>query len=199
MNLNSLLEDKMAQVLKDEIRQRIYEAALTEFYEKDFLSAKMKDIALKADIPVGLVYTYYKNKAALFDDIVKSVFINITETLREEEQENGTPSENFKKSGEKPFKKLFDDHRRVVLLMDKSKGTKHEHAKDKLVEMIETHINNSFAKRNQAEYDSTFIHILASNFTESLLEIARHYKSKEWAHDMFELVTKSYFEGVDSL
>ncbi len=189
----------MAQVLKEEIRQRIYEAALVEFYEKDFVSATMKDIALKADIPVGLVYSYYKNKAALFDDIVKPVFVNITETLREEEQQNGKPLENFKKVGEEPLLKLFDDYRRVVILMDKSKGTKHEHARDELVKMIETHINISFSKRCKTKYDSTFIHILASNFTESLLEIARHYKSKEWAQDMFDLVTKSYFEGVNTL
>ena len=189
----------MAQVLKEEIRQRIYEAALVEFYEKDFLSATMKDIAFKADIPVGLVYSYYKNKAALFEDIVKSVFVNITETLREEEQQNGKPSENFKKVGKEPFLKLFEDHRRVVLLMDKSKGTKYEHARDKLVKMIETHIDISLSKRCKTKYDSTFIHILASNFTESFLEIARHYKSKEWALDMFNLVIKSYFEGVNAL
>lgn len=189
----------MAQVLKEEIRQRIYEAASAEFYEKDFLSATMKDIAFKADIPVGLVYSYYKNKAALFDDIVKSVFINITETLREEEQQNGEPSENFNNVGKEPFLKLFDDHRRVVILMDKSKGTKHEHARDELVKIIENHIDISFSKRCKTKYDSAFIHILASNFTESILEIVRHYKSKEWAQEMFNLVTKSYFEGVNAL
>lgn len=189
----------MVQVLKEEIRQRIYDAALIEFYEKDFMSATMKDIALKADIPVGLVYSYYKNKAALFDDIVKSVFMNFTSTLKEEERQNGKPSENFKKIGEVQFLKLFDEHKRVVILMDKSKGTRHEHAKDELVKIIETHIYNGFLKRGRSIYDSTFIHILASNFTESVLEIARHYKSKEWAQDVFNLVTKSYFEGINAL
>lgn len=189
----------MVQVLKKEIRQRIYDAALIEFYEKDFLSAKMQDIALKADVPVGLVYSYYKNKAALFDDVVKSVFLSVTMILKEEERQNGEPSENFKKVGEKQFLRLFDEHRKVVVLMDKSKGTKHEHAKDELVKMIEKHINKSFLKRSKKNYDVTFIHILASNFTESILEIARHYKSKEWAREMFDLVMKAYFEGVDVL
>jgi AcrR family transcriptional regulator len=189
----------MAQVLKDDIRQRIYEAALIEFYEKDFLSATMKDIASKADIPVGLIYSYYKNKAALFDDIVNSVATDIEKILLEEEKQTGKPSENFKKVSEKSFLELLEDHRRVVVLMDKSKGTKHEHAKDDLIRNIESHIDAGLSKRSETKYDATFIHILASNFTESLLEIARHYKNKEWATGMFNLVTKSYFEGVNSL
>ncbi|MBS7527969.1 TetR/AcrR family transcriptional regulator [Fusibacter paucivorans] len=189
----------MAQVLKEEIRQRIYDAALVAFYEKDFLSATMKEIALKAGIPVGLVYSYYKNKAALFDEIVDTVLIDITGILREEERETGKPSDNFEKVGEGALLKLFDDHKRIVILMDKSKGTKHEHARDELVEIIEQHIETSFSKRCQQDYESAFIHILASNFTESILEIARHYKSKEWARHMLSLVNKAYFEGVNAL
>lgn len=42
-------------------------------------------------------------------------------------------------------------------------------------------------------------HILASNFAESILEIARHYKSRAFAETMLGLVTKCYYEGVDSL
>jgi AcrR family transcriptional regulator len=189
----------LAQVLKAEIRQNIYDAALEAFYEKDFLSATMKAIASKANIPVGLVYSYYKNKAALFDEIVDTVLIDITDILREEERETGKPSDNFEKVGESTLLKWFGDHKRIVILMDKSKGTKHEQARDELVAIIEEHIRTSFSKRCQEDYESAFIHILASNFVESILEIARHYKSEEWAQDMLNLVSKAYFEGVNAL
>ena len=52
----------MPQILKEEIKNRIYKAASKIFYEKGFLKTKMKDISEEARIPVGLVYTYYKNK-----------------------------------------------------------------------------------------------------------------------------------------
>ena len=52
----------MPQILKEEIKNRIYKAASKIFYEKGFLKTKMKDISEEAKIPVGLVYTYYKNK-----------------------------------------------------------------------------------------------------------------------------------------
>ena len=44
----------MPQVLKEEIYERIFQAGIDVFYEKDYRSAKMQDIADKAQIPVGL-------------------------------------------------------------------------------------------------------------------------------------------------
>ena len=52
----------MAQVLKDEIRENILKAALQEFYEKGYRPAAMREIAGRAKIPTGLIYSYYKNK-----------------------------------------------------------------------------------------------------------------------------------------
>ena len=50
----------MVQVLKKEIRVRIFEAALDVFYQKDFKSATMQEIAEKAGVPTGLIYSYFK-------------------------------------------------------------------------------------------------------------------------------------------
>ena len=38
------------QVLKEEVRERILAAAVQVFYEKDFRSAKLQDIARLADV-----------------------------------------------------------------------------------------------------------------------------------------------------
>ena len=48
----------MAQVLKEEVRNRILKAAEKVFYEKDYRGAKLTEIAKEADIPVALIYTY---------------------------------------------------------------------------------------------------------------------------------------------
>ena len=42
-------------------------------------------------------------------------------------------------------------------------------------------------------------HILANNFTEGLLEIARHYQNEEWAKEMLKLIARCYYKGVESL
>ena len=63
----------MAQVLKDEIKENILKAALQEFFENGYKSAAMRNIAEKAKIPTGLIYSYYKNKEALFDAVLRPV------------------------------------------------------------------------------------------------------------------------------
>ena len=63
----------MAQVLKEEIREKILKAALEEFYCRGYKSSAMRNIAEKAKIPTGLIYSYYKNKEALFDAVLRPV------------------------------------------------------------------------------------------------------------------------------
>ena len=73
------------QVLKDEVRNKILFAAEKIFYEKDFRGTKLTDIADEADIPVALIYTYFKNKADLFDAVVAGVDEHFTGALEKEE------------------------------------------------------------------------------------------------------------------
>jgi len=47
------------------------------FYEKGFLKTKMKDISEEARIPVGLVYTYYKNKEGQYNRVELSYYTNL--------------------------------------------------------------------------------------------------------------------------
>ncbi|MDO5695867.1 MAG: TetR/AcrR family transcriptional regulator [Eubacteriales bacterium] len=190
----------MAQVLKEEVRNRILEAAEKIFYEKDYRSAKLTEIAAEADIPVALIYTYFKNKASLFDAIVEPVNVHFNAAFNEEEAlPRGTASERFEEAGAIYVRKLLRDRKKFIILMDKSSGTKHMQAKGQLIAQMQKHIEEGLSRQLKPKYDPMLSHILASNFTEGLLEIARHYKSAEWAENMLKLMAKCYYTGVDSL
>lgn len=188
----------MSQVLKKEIYERIYNAGIEEFYQKDFRSAKMKDIADRAGIPVGLVYSYFKNKKALFEKIILSVHIDY-DRLAKEETSNSLPYEKYKIVAESYLLGLLENHKILVILFDKSKGTSYGSEKDVFIGKLEKHIKIGLAQYSSIHYDDMLIHILASNFVESFLEIARHYKNKEFAYEMLNMVTQCYYKGVDSL
>lgn len=189
----------MPQVLKESVRKNIREAAAVVFYEKNYISATMKEIAERAGIPVGLVYSYYKNKASLFDDVVEPAYASFTGSIEKEERWQKSSAENFRNMGLEPLLELLREHRRLVMLTDKSQGTRHEHAKEELIGALENHIRTGLNSHSKECFDEMLVHILASNFTESLLEIARHYKNEKWAEKMLELVVQCYFHGVGSL
>jgi AcrR family transcriptional regulator len=58
------------QILKDDIRDRIINAALEKFSDRGFAQTSMADIAKKAGLSVGNLYLYYKNKDELFHSII---------------------------------------------------------------------------------------------------------------------------------
>lgn len=189
----------MPQVLKEEVFDRIFQAGIDVFYEKDYRSAKMQEIAKKAGIAVSLIYNYHKNKEELFDKIASSLQINFDRIAVEEEQATGLPSEKYKDVAEDYILDLLENHKVFVILMDRSQGTKYEHTKEQLICSIEQHIKRQLGKKTHAVYNDMLCHILASNFAEGILEVARHYKNREFAQTMLSLVTKCYFEGVNSL
>jgi AcrR family transcriptional regulator len=191
----------MVQVLKEDVKQRIYSAAVEEFYNKDYKTATIRAIAERADVPTGLVYSYYKNKHALFESIVKPILLMMQETLKEAENSSYYyPFENFQKIESAMFLSLFDKRKQLIILIDKSNGTKYQDAREIIIRSTEIHIKNAIKNRGiEKHYDDFLIHILANNFMDGFFEIIRHYKNRKWAEEMLELMAKQYYCGVESL
>jgi AcrR family transcriptional regulator len=191
----------MAQVLKEDVRQRIYEAAIEEFYAKDFKTATIRDIALKAEVPTGLVYSYYPSKQALFGAIVESYIQKFEAVIKLEEDEGFSrhPFEVFKQSQSGVILSLIKDYKQLTILIDKSNGTKYQNTKNKIIQRIEVHIKETFRRKGIEKYDDLLFHICASSIAEGICEIVRHYQDEQWAEQMLEIMARQNFYGIDNL
>lgn len=78
----------MAQVLKDEFRQAIINAAKQEFLEKGYKNASMRSIAAKANMTVGNLYRYFKNKEEINLSIVGPTYKKIDYVLKTLSKDN---------------------------------------------------------------------------------------------------------------
>lgn len=195
----------MAQVLKEEIRNKIHQMTIEEFYRHDYQSATLRNIACSAGIPVGLIYSYYKNKADLFDAIVRPVYTAVKNmlTVSEPPAASYDRQHNFHVQVEMPFllHMLQSNRKQLIILIDKSQGTAYENTKEEFIQLTAEHIQTQLKNklREELTIDHLFYHMLANNFVESLLEIARHYKNELWAEEMTRLFIQQYFCGVNSL
>ncbi|PIE52946.1 TetR family transcriptional regulator [Candidatus Fermentibacteria bacterium] len=175
-------------------------AAEEVFYQKDYRSAKLADIACRANVPVGLIYSYFKNKAELFDAVVGSVYKSFFQAMEAEEAlEEGNGLSRFEKVGNKYLYQLFENHNNFVILVDKSGGTSYENAKEEMIARLGKHITIGIARHTEKKYDPILAHILANNYTEGLIEIARHYRGRDWAVKMLNILNQCYYKGVLSL
>jgi AcrR family transcriptional regulator len=182
------------QVLKEEIRKRIYDSAIIIFTQKGYLKATIKDIAQTASIPAGLIYSYYENKEAILDEIAGGKLPDQMHFFFE-------PSEpahedcNFFMDKEIPkiLELLKTRHKELVVLADKCDGTKYEHTKGTVIDLVSAHMKQHFLKKRPdiaALVDDLFYHIIASGFVDGVFELARHYKSEEWAKNMLYLLAR---------
>lgn len=71
----------MAQYLKDEVQQRISQAALEAFARTGYPNASVAAIARAAGVSTGNVYRYYENKEALFRAVLPAAFVTQLRTL----------------------------------------------------------------------------------------------------------------------
>ena len=151
----------MAQVLKEEIRENILKAALQEFFDKGYKTAAMRNIARQAKIPTGLIYSYYENKDALFDAVLRPVLYDWERVLTAggENESQHTDSEIYglSKAETECILNLFDHRQEFIILIDKSGGTKYENEKERFIRDIEEHLNKH---RNDDTDDEIFSHII---------------------------------------
>ena len=190
------------QVLKDNVKEKIYQAATEEFHKKGFLKTKMQDIAKKAGISVGLTYSYYNNKEDLFAAIVEPIYKEIIQSVENEEKRNleiGDPANLFEKESAFILQLLRQKREIFLILVDRSKGTRFEKAAEQIIGVTKEHIKRQLSPKVNGQIfkiDEVFYHILANNFIEGLLEIARHYKGNKWAENMLKMLTHQFFYGV---
>lgn len=201
----------MAQVLKDEIKENILKAALQEFYHHGYKSAAMRSIAEQSRIPTGLIYSYYKNKEALFDAVLQPVLYDwrrVLSSVDDNAQGNGKPPGDggspplmhmgneiygLSKAEIECLLNLFDHRQEFILLLDKSGGTKYEQEKNRFIKEIEQHLE---IHQNDETTDTVFLHIVANNFVDGLMQIMYHYKGKEWAIMTLHKLSKMYLSGI---
>lgn len=187
----------MPQVLKDEIRENILKAALREFFEKGYKSAAMRNIAKQAKIPTGLIYSYYENKESLFDAVLRPVLYDWERVLTagSNNQDKHTNNEIYglSRAETECILNLFDHRQEFIILIDKSDGTKYKNEKERFIRDIEEHLNKH---RNDNMDDEVFLHIIANNFVDGLMQLMYHFKGKEWAVMILHKLSKMYLSGI---
>lgn len=203
MNGGSLM-----QVLKDEIRESIYIESVKEFKSNGFEKSSMRNIAKEAGIAVGNLYRYYKNKEDLFDAVVGPAFDKLVNFIVEHKGPETLNSDINNISFQMQFKgfaNIYFQHKdEILIIIDGSKGTKYENAKDEIIKITENKIKDALKnclQNNECIFDDVFIaHVISVSIVEGALVIIKEYKDDNKISDMLEkfiqFVLKDFLDRV---
>jgi AcrR family transcriptional regulator len=182
----------MAQILKDEIKNRIDKAALLQFYKDGCQNATMSNIAKEAGIATGNIYRYYRSKDELFysvipQDIVKKMLSLIKSRLV---ALNGMSINEARltsalKLVDAQLVEFFITHKmQLIVAVDKSEGTKYENLKDRIRDMLISNIHDYLKTIGKQDFlndkvKNGMLKIIMANFIQAFVDISRNIKSND--------------------
>ena len=175
--------------------ERIQEAAMTEFLDKGFLGASLRQIVKNAGVTTGAFYGYFSSKEALFASIVephaKALMGRFMEaqTSFAELPEEQQPSHMGVESGtylDWMVDYICQHREPVKLLLTRSEGTSYEHFVHNMVEAeVEYTLQYMEVLRRLGkdipELDKSLCHIIASGMFNGIFEIVVHDMPREQA------------------
>ena len=167
-----------------------------------------------AESSKGSIYSpiflyYFKNKDYLFYSIIDPVYKKIENLLFNlfKTEKNLGENEFFKQISDvfaRPVGEIIKENaKELIILMDRSEGTKYEKYKEKLITTIESHFIESIIheekSRNHNLNHPIVMHIIATNLLEGLLELAKHYINDKWVDSNIEYLIKYHINGISGL
>jgi len=204
---NNEQEFIIVQVLKEEVRQKIKKAAIYEFEENGYQKTSMRSIASSAGVTVGNLYRYFKNKDDLFSEIIQPAFQEIYKFIDEFARfKNATLSEKkqkdyFIKMFEELLIRIYIQHRpELVILLNGSKGSQMENAREQIISLIAGRIKKEafprMKKKRIIAEDDFLAQVLATSFIEGISLVLNKYKDKEKTKELFTQFTHIYFRNL---
>jgi len=167
------------QYLKEEVRQEILQSAIDEFYQKEYKGASMRNIAQSANMTVGNLYRYFKNKDELFDGLVTPVIGAITGLINNHEKHTLFENGNYEELNGFLAKALMNIHdnypKQLYALIHGSKGSNFANFKedftDQLAEHLQSHCYLTGGCRGDVKIEPVIYKVLAQNDVDGYITI----------------------------
>ncbi|UKS25941.1 TetR/AcrR family transcriptional regulator [Paenibacillus sp. HWE-109] len=192
----------MVQVLKEELRQAILRAAEDEFMQHGYAAASVLHIAKKVGVSVGNLYRYYAGKEALFDSVVNPVFQELEKVISTHGSQPPSEAHIF----ELIVGAMTDITEKLriplLILIDSSKGTKHEDAVLKLHKLMADNVAHHLERYNGRQGQEAFTEQAAwpisVSFMQGYFEIIRRHPETEDCKRMVSQYVSFWYQGLQA-
>lgn len=192
------------QVKKEEMREKILEAATDEFFKKGYENASMRTIAKKSYTTLGNIYHYYSNKEILLKAVllptIEAIEATVLEHIEKRELDNLTKPEALKYALKymEHFEELVEQSgfmcvldKKVVILI-KLQSSDLLERKEKILRVLNEHVSEHL----NINGDNCYSNILLNMFIECVKSILIEYDDYDEARAEFIKFFKIFCYGI---
>jgi AcrR family transcriptional regulator len=179
-----------------------------EFLQKGYQNASLRNIASAAGMTTGAIYTYFKDKNALFEAIVTPVCEQVEKMFTDLSASYYTAdgivgelsTQNTITDLHRIYGFIYDNFDAFRLLVVSSEGSSKA---DYIHKIVDYEVEHTLAyldrmkkdKRVDAKLNRTVIHIISESYIDALLEPVRHNMSYEEALENLGFLCAFYTGG----
>ncbi|WP_027185064.1 TetR/AcrR family transcriptional regulator [Desulfovibrio inopinatus] len=200
----------MVQVLKESVRNTIFQAAEAVFAKTGFKKTTMSAIAREASVATGTIYTYYPNKEALFLSVIPPTFLkefhNVTQKrISAFTQPNGLVVDQSLSSDAASALLRFWIHNRlkVIILLSRSEGSPYEDFSREYIETMTTQTlqqaYEQFPKIRNSPLFSFMVEKILTDTTHGIVSILERFEDESTIVQAFEASTTYHIAGINAL
>lgn len=168
------------QILKDEVKNKILEAAVEEFLVNGYINSSLRTIAAQAGITIGNIYSYFSSKDDLFESVASpawealNTLMSIDLILYSENKEKSLLEiSNF-------ICNVFIANKEgFLILMNGSAGSKFENTKENVIDFVGKRIWEESNMISGGEIDPLLAKAFASGLLYGFFTIFNHYGGDE--------------------
>ena len=184
------------QILKDEVKERIQQAALREFSAKGFERSSIRSIARRAGIAAGNVYRYFRSKDDLFRVVVGPAYDEAVRLITQygpPGNESSGDGSVFMEDIAELTARLYTEHRvELLILLDGSKGSVYESARQEVEKLLE----NRISKACNFVETTLIARVIAASFVEGFITILKECNEKPLIREMTKQFIGFYFKDI---
>lgn len=194
------------------VRQRLLDAAKQEFIRYGFKDASLRNIAAAAGMTTGAIYTYFKDKNALFEAIVGPVCLQVDAIFDEMSQhyydENSVISEittqNTLADLHEIYGFIYANFEVFRLLVVGAEGSSRA---DFVHSIVDNEVKHTMAylermkiiDNSKVHMDCSMVHIISEGYINAILEPVRHNMRLEEALKNLNFLIIFYTGGWQSI
>jgi AcrR family transcriptional regulator len=183
-----------------ETKKLLLNCAKTEFMEKGFEKASLRNICKKAGVTTGALYFFFNNKENLFSSIVEEPYKKLLELLNSHfgehetifsdisenfEFENAFSSEHHQDIEKQLVHLLYQNYDAFLLIIERSQGTRFENCVDEIVDLVEKayiFMAKSIAEvKHNCSVNEYMCHWLTHITVDAFIHVMTHIKDESTA------------------
>ena len=181
------------QYQKEEVRNRIIDAAFSEFEKNGFYRASMLQISTRARVPIGNLYRYFKGKEALFKACVDSAY-TYAMSLITTVFDAGLNGAECDAAISSLLREAKAQGRGINLLIEKSGGSEYSDFINQITEFGYRKLEENFAAKGYP-VDEFVAKTIAANITEGVLSVLTR-APEERRQDLMTKLMNFYFRDL---